>query len=88
MLCVTVNRLAVISGRWSSSLLVHPVPSKPSGSAALVVGQTIGGLAPVEVTGVHREEQQEPRGRISLALDSTVTSLTDHLHHSVTLRSS
>lgn len=53
-----------------------------------MVGQAIGGLAPVEVTGVHREEQQEPRGRISLAQDSTVTSLTDHLRHPVTPRSS
>lgn len=33
-----------------------------SGSAGLVVGQTIGGLAPAEVTGVHREEQHPPSG--------------------------
>ena len=61
-----------IHGQWLAGIFVSSifvrlctlttlVPSSflyMSGSERLVVGQTIGGLAPAEVMGVHREERQ------------------------------
>lgn len=65
--CATEHTWQWLAGIFISSLLVRLctlttlIPSKcpkMSGSARLVVGQTIGGLAPAEVMGVHREERQ------------------------------
>lgn len=72
--CVTEPTFATVVGGyfWPSILRSGCAPSQHSshpqncprmgGSAGLVVGQTIGGLAPAEVTGVHREEQHPPSG--------------------------